>query len=181
MKVFLDVFPAAAFLAAILLSDIYVATVVLIVTLWLSVLMWWLQFKELRRTHLWICVVASILGGLTLYLQNPLFIKWKPTLVYAAFGLGFAVNLLLRRPPLLERALGQAFDMPLQLWRRIDMAWIVFWLVCAALNLVVAYSFNERTWGTYKIVSAYALPILFFLAHLPFIGRYLKADEKPAP
>ena len=59
MKVFLDVFPAAAFLAAILLSDIYVATVVLIVTLWLSVLMWWLQFKELRRTHLWICVVGQ--------------------------------------------------------------------------------------------------------------------------
>jgi intracellular septation protein len=180
MKIFLDAFPALAFLGALLFADIYVATGVLIGALWLSVLLWRLQFKTFRSTHVWIAVAATLLGGLTLYLHNPLFIKWKPTLVYCVFGIVFAANAALQRPPLLEKAMGPAFDMPPALWRKLDFVWAAFWFGCAALNLVVAYNFSEKVWGTYKIVGGFLLPMLFFLAHLPFIGRYLKDDEKTA-
>jgi intracellular septation protein len=180
MKVFLDLFPAVAFLAALLLRDIYVATVVLIATLWLSLIAWRIRFGSLRRTHLWVCLAATVLGSLTLYLHDPIFIKWKPTLVYGVFGLGFAINSLLKRPPLLHKAVGEAFDMPVGTWRKVDIAWTFFWFACAGLNLLVAYNFSEKFWGTYKIVSAYALPILFMLCHLPFIGRHLRHDEPGA-
>lgn len=179
MKAAFDVVPLAAFLAVLLIWDIYVATGVLIAALWLSFVLWRLHYGTYRKAHFLLAVLATVLGGLTLYLHNVTFIKWKPTLVYVAFAAVMAGNRLLGRRPLTEAALGEAFDMRVELWRRVEVAWIGFWLACAALNVLVAYSVSDAAWGIYKVVSAFALPLVFMVLQWPFIGRYLKHEKDP--
>lgn len=180
MKIFLDLAPAVAFLAALLLGDIYVATAVLIASLWIALLAYRLIYGNVRKSHLLIAASATLLGGMTLYLHNEIFIKWKPTLVYAVFALGMLGNRLLGRQPFMQKALHEAFDMPDELWRRVELAWVGFWVLCGLLNLYVAYHFSAQAWGVYKIVSAFALPVAFMLLHLPFIGRHLRQTSTEA-
>jgi len=178
VKFLLDFAPAVAFLGVLLVTDIYAATVVLVVTLWLSLLAWRLLYGSIRMPHLVLALFATVLGGLTLYLHNATFIKWKPTVVYVVFAVAMAGNTLLGRRPFMQAAMHEAFDMSDAMWRNVEFAWIAFWLLCAALNLLVAYNVGDEAWGIYKVVSAFALPVLFMLAHLPFIARYAR-DGKP--
>lgn len=181
MKIAFDVVPLVAFLAVLLIWDIYTATAVLIAGLWLSVVSWRLIYGAFRRTHVLLALVATALGALTLYLHDATFIKWKPTLVYLAFSGAMGVNLLLGRNPFMKAALHEAFDMPEDWWNRIELAWIAFWIVCGALNLAVAYSFSDQIWGIYKVVGGIGLPILFMVAHWPFVGQFLRHETKVNP
>jgi len=181
MKLFLDFAPVAAFLAVLLATDIYLATAVLLVALWASVLAWRLRYGSVRKAHLLLTVAGTVLGGLTLYLHNATFIKWKPTVVYLAFAGAMAVNLILGQRPFMKAALHEALEMPDLLWRKVEFAWIGFWLACGALNLLVAYNFSDSQWGVYKVVSAFVLPVLFMLAHWPFISPYAKESKPQEP
>ena len=70
--------------------------------------------------------------------------------------------------------------MPDALWRRVNLAWALFFLFCAALNYVVAHQFDEATWVKLKVFGFSLLMMGFMLAHLPFVSRYLvQTEDKP--
>ena len=92
MKQVLDFLPAVAFLAAYVLGDIYQATIALIASLALVVIAYAILERRLHKTHFITLLVAAALGGLTLYVHDPRFIKFKPTAVYALFALALGAE-----------------------------------------------------------------------------------------
>jgi intracellular septation protein len=173
MKTLLDLLPAIAFFAAYYFGGIYTATVVLVVALAVTVIGYRLLEKRWHKAHIIALVASAVLGGITLALHDPAFIKLKPSIVYGVFALALLGSHFVGDKVLLQRLPQKMLLMPDTLWKRVNVAWAVFFLFCAVLNYVVAYQFDEATWVKLKVFGFSLLMIAFMLAHLPFVGRYV--------
>lgn len=177
MKTLLDLLPAVAFLAAYYFGDIYTATLALIVSMFVTVAGHWLISRKLHKAHAIGAVAALILGGVTLAFRDPDFIKLKPSVVYTVFALALAGSHFLGDRVLLQRIPQRMLVMPDTVWRRVNASWSVFFLFCAGLNYVIAYHFDESTWVQLKAYGFSVLMMVFMLAHLPFLSRYVVQEE----
>ena len=177
MKTLMDMLPALAFLAAYLVYDIYIATIVLIASLYGAVVVHWLRTRELHKMHLGTAVLATVLGGLTVLLRDPMFIKLKPTAVYGAFSLVLLGSHFIGAKPLMARIPASVIDLPQPVWNKINAAWAGFFLFCALLNLPIAFLLSEQTWVLVKTFGFTALMMVFVLAHIPFVYEHLPKDE----
>jgi intracellular septation protein len=176
VKFLLDYAPALLFFATYFLSGIYVATATLIAATIALVLVYRAWQKRWYTSHLVVAALASVLGGLTLAIHDPVFIKFKPTAVYAVFALALLGSHVIGDRVLLARLPQKTFSFPEAVWRKVNMAWALFFLACAALNWQVAERYDEATWVKFKTFGFTALTFVFLLAHAPFLSRYLPED-----
>lgn len=173
--------PAAAFLAGVYLKDIYTATIWLMASLVALVFYYRLVEQRWHRTHVITAIVAVVLGGLTLAIRDPLFIKYKPTAIYG----GFAVALLLSHfwgdKVLLQRMPQKLVQFPDSLWRKVNVAWALFFAASAGANIVLAQTLSDEHWVLAKTFGFPIAWLLFVLAHMPVASPYMKLDDETDP
>ncbi len=141
MKFLADVFPVLLFFVAYKIQGIYVATGVAIGAALLQVGWQWIRHREVQTLHLVTLGLLIVFGGLTLLLHDKTFIMWKPSVINWLFALVFFGSLFVGDKPLIERMMGHSIDVPERIWRRLNHAWVLFFLVMGGLNLVVAWRF----------------------------------------
>ncbi|MCP5196906.1 MAG: septation protein A [Gammaproteobacteria bacterium] len=179
MKLFLDFLPILLFFIAYKLTDIYVATGVLIAaTLAQTGWTWWRQ-RRVEKLPLLTAGLVLVLGGATLLLKDPVFVKWKPTVVNWLFAVTFLGSCFVGQKTLLERMLGGQLELPTPVWVKLTFAWAVFFLAMGVANLYVAFTFDENTWVNFKLFGMLGLTIVFVLAQAAYMSRYLKLDDNP--
>ena len=178
MNALIELVPALLFFTAWVMYDIYVATAVLIASCVGLVLATWLRTRKFKQSQVITAVVAAVLGGLTLWLHNPEFIKLKPTALYGAFALALFASHFVGDRVLLARIPQKQIELPAPVWRRVNFAWGVYFVFCAALNLYVAMNYSEAVWVKMKVFGFSALTFLFLIAHAPFLSRYLETEAK---
>lgn len=139
MKLLIDFFPIILFFIAYKFSGIYVATVTAIIASLAQVA--WLRWRHGRFEKMPLITLAliTVFGGLTLLLRDPIFVMWKPTIVNWLFAVAFVGGSLIGKRPLVERMMGQAISVPPRVWRRLNWAWVLFFLVSGLANLFVVY------------------------------------------
>jgi len=139
MKLLIDFFPIILFFIAYKLYGIYVATITAIIASLVQVA--WLRWKHGRFETMPLVTLAliAVFGGLTLLLRDPIFVMWKPTIVNWLFALAFVGGSLIGQRPLVERMMGGAIKVPATIWRRLNWAWVSFFLVSGIVNLFVVY------------------------------------------
>ncbi len=154
---------------------IYFATSALIAAMLVQCGVLW-AMGDLGNTHLAALAVVLVAGGLTLLLKDPSFIKWKPTAFYWGLAAAFLASGYIGSRTLVERMFGKAFSLSdARTWRRLNVAWVGFFLVCGILNLYVAYGFSEEIWVQFKLFGlALGLPVLFLLAQGIYLAPRLK-------
>lgn len=178
MKLLFDFFPVLLFFIAYKLYGIYVATAVAIAASFVQVSVHWLKHRKFERMHLITLAIIGVSGGLTLWLQNPMFIMWKPTLVNWLFGLVLIGSMFIGQKPVLQRMMESAITLPSPVWMRMNLAWAGFFTTMGALNLYVAYNFNEETWVDFKLFGMLGLTILFVIIQGFYMARHLPDEEK---
>ena len=77
-----------------------------------------------------------VFGGLTLFLQDELFIKMKPTIVNAMFA-AILLGGLAAGQPLLKYLFGEVFKLTEEGWKHADVRWACFFVALAILNEIV--------------------------------------------
>ena len=86
MKLLFDLFPVIVFFVAFKVADIYVATGVAIAATFAQIAWVWIRHRKVENM-LWVSLaIIVVFGGATLLLHDETFIKWKPTVLYWAFG-----------------------------------------------------------------------------------------------
>jgi len=180
MKTLLDLLPVVAFGLAYYLGGIYAATVAIVLALAVTVIGFKLLDGRWHKAHLIALVASAVLGGITLAFHDPAFIKLKPSLVYGIFALVLLGSHFVGDTVLLQRLPQKMVVMPDAIWRRVNFAWVLFFVFCAVLNYVVAHHFDEALWVKLKLFGFSVLMIAFMLAHLPFVGRYVVQPETEA-
>lgn len=176
MNTLIDLVPALLFLGAWKLYDIYVATVVLILAMFLLVAYYWIRERRLHKVHAITALVALLFGGLTLYVHDATFIKFKPTVVYAIFALALLGSHFIGDRVLLARLPQKAITLPDPVWRKVNLIWAFFFIGCAVLNVYIAFNFSEGTWIKFKTFGFTGLMMIFMFGHVPFLKRYLPQE-----
>lgn len=131
------------------------------------------------ETMLWATlVIVTIAGGATIYFNNDIFIKWKPTILYWIFAGAMLIGALFFRKNMTQAAIGKLFtDAPQSLWDRMNTQWILFFLALGVLNLYVAYTFTLDTWVTFKLFGATGLTFGLFILQMVPLMKYIKETE----
>jgi intracellular septation protein len=171
LKLLLELGSLVLFFIAYSRLDIYWATGTLMVTTVASIIAMRVLTGHVSPMPVVTAVLVLVFGGLTLWLQDPSFIKLKPTLVYLLFASALFVGLVLRRP-MLQLLFGQAFRLTEEGWRRLTLRWAVFFLAMAALNEAVWRNMSESAWVAFKAWGFLPLTVSFAVAQVGLIKRY---------
>lgn len=138
MKIIADFFPVALFFLAYRLYDIYIATAVAIIASVIQVTYHTWRYRQVQGMHLTTLAVITIFGGLTLFLQDRTFIMWKPTIINWIFAIVFLGSQFFGNQTIVERMMGHAIEIPSAIWIRLNLLWVIFFLILGAANLYVA-------------------------------------------
>ncbi len=184
MKLLFDFFPVILFFVAYKLYDIYIATAVIILATLIQVGYLYAIHKRVEKLHIITLILVILLGGLTLFLQDANFIKWKPTIVNWGFAAVFIGSHYIGQKPIIQRMMDSMIELPQTIWLRLSGLWIGFFILSGIANLYVAFNFDENTWVNFKLFGLMAMTIVFILIQGLYIHRHINdttANSKSSP
>ena len=86
-KFLFDLLPIILFFVAYKFYDIFTATAVAIIATLLQITYVFIKNKTVEKVLLFNGAMITILGGLTILLQDKMFIMWKPSIIYWCFSI----------------------------------------------------------------------------------------------
>ncbi len=138
MKLLFDFFPILLFFIAYKVYGIFPATAVAIAASFVQVGAFWLKHRRFETMHLVTLALIVVLGGLTLLFHDRTFFMWKPSIVNWLFAAAFLGSRFVGEKTVIERMMGHAIPAPVEIWRRLNLAWVTFFVLMGVANLYVA-------------------------------------------
>jgi len=162
------------------LGGIFSATGVLIAS---SVLVYGALFLAQRRLEKgqWLTLIGCLVfGSLTLAFHSETFLKWKAPVVNWLFAAGFLASQFIGKQPLIQRMMGHALELSQPVWRKLNIAWVVFFIVAGAANLFVAFTFHD-IWVDFKVFGSLGMTVIFLIGQGFYIARHIQpSPENPS-
>jgi len=178
VKLLIEFGPLAAFGITYLAGGIFWATAAVMVTSVIALAASWQRFGRLLPVPLLTAALVVVFGGLTFWLNDPRFIKIKPTIINLLFA-GVLLFGLMTGRPLLKLLLGEAFSLTHEGWRKLSVRWALFFLALAGLNEVVWRNFSEAFWVNFKVFGILGLSLIFAMAQVGLIKRHeIRTEDK---
>ncbi len=180
MKILIDFFPILLFFGAYKIYDIYIGTGVLMAATVLQMALIYAIDRKLQMMHKITLGLILAFGTLTLVLHDDRFIKWKPTVLYAAMAIALAVAVWIYKKNFLKMLLGSQMALPEPVWMRLNMMWVVYSAFMALINAYVAAYYSTEAWVNFKLWG-YAFPLVFIVGQGFYISRYLTTEDAKTP
>ena len=156
---------------------IYLATLTAIVATFIQVSMTAIVSRRVEKMHIITLILLVVFGGATLILKDPVFIKWKPTAINWLFALVFLGSQFIGKKPLVQRMMGHALEISdVSVWKRLNMAWIGFFIFSGIANLIVAFNFSEEIWVDFKLFGLMGLTLIFVIGQAFYLAKYMPAE-----
>ncbi len=178
MKQFLDFIPLVVFFVVYKLYDIYIASGALVAASALVLAFTWFRYGKVEKMTLITFLMVAVFGSLTLYYHNAEFIKWKVTLIYGLFAIALLISQFAMGKPLIQRMLGKELTLPAPVWGRLNLAWALFFIICGAANVYIAFWLPQNVWVNFKVFGLTGLTLVFTLLSGLYIYRHMIDDEK---
>jgi len=125
-------------------------------------------------------VFVIVFGGLTILLDDDLFIKIKPTIVNLLFA-GILTAGLVSGRHFLKLVFDGAFHLTDRGWQVLTVRWAIFFVALAVINEVVWRNFSSDTWVTFKVFGILPLTLVFSFAQIPLLLRHKLEDAPQTP
>ena len=129
------------------------------------------RFRKIPTMPLVSGVFVIVFGALTIYLQDELFIKVKPTIVntlFAAALLGAAAF----GKPVMKQLFDGAFDLTDKGWMVLTVRWGLFFVFLGVVNEIVWRNFSTDFWVSFKLFGVMPLTMIFGLAQIPVLTKH---------
>ncbi len=172
MKQILDFIPLVVFFVLFKMFDIFVATGALIIATTIQLAVTWFMYKKVEKMQLATFFMVLIFGSLTLFMHDENFIKWKVTIIDVLFAAGLAISQMMGKP-LIKSMLGKELTLPEPVWKRINLAWSLFFVVLAVLNVYIAFTLPLEVWVDFKVFGLLILTLLFTALTGGYIYRHI--------
>ncbi|MEZ8036502.1 MULTISPECIES: septation protein A [Vibrio] len=176
MKQILDFIPLIIFFALYKMYDIYTATGALIVASAVQIVLTYVIYKKVEKMQIITFLMVAVFGGMTIFLHDDNFIKWKVTIVYALFAIGLTVSHLMGKSAI-KGMLGKEITLPEAVWSKINWAWTLFFTLCAILNVYVAFSLPLDVWVNFKVFGLLIATFAFTLLTGVYIYKHLPKEQ----
>ena len=175
-KLLLDLGPLVVFFATnYITGDFMLAVGLLVAATIVALAAGWLLERRISMMALFGCVAVAFFGGLSLYFDNELFIKIKPTVLTVLLAAVIAVGRLLGRNPL-GLLMGTQLRMRDAGWRALSWLWVAMFLTTALANEIAWRSLSTDDWVTFKVFGITAISLLFAVLSVPVMTKHQIED-----
>lgn len=153
------------------MQPIFIATGAFMVAITLSLAVSYALVRHLPIMPMVSGVVVLVFGGLTLWLQDELFIKLKPTIVNVLFG-SILLGGLYFGKQLLRYLFDAVFTLDDTGWKKLTFRWGMFFFFLALVNEFVWRTFTTDQWVAFKTFGMLPLTLVFTFSQVPLIQRH---------
>ncbi len=174
-KLFIDIGPLAVFFIFYTRSGLQAAILPLMIATVISVIISYILEKKIPIMPTLGAGIVLLFGGLTLYFNNEIFIKMKPTIINAVFAIVLYGGIILKKP-LLKYLLGAALKLEDEGWRILTQRWIAFFIALAVLNEIVWRTQSTDIWVNFKVFAILPITFVFTMTQFPLIKKYQIED-----
>jgi len=138
-------------------------------------ILWWIT-GHLSNMQIFTAILVVLFGGLTVWLNDPKFIKMKPTILYVAFGgtLGFG---LMRGKSYLRHVMEAAIPLEHTGWMILTQRLMLFFFGLAIANELVWRLMSEAAWVNFKTFGLTAAIFAFFMTQGKLFREHGAGDD----
>lgn len=176
MKLLFDFFPVMFFFIAFKIKGIYVATAVAIISSIIQVVLHWFLHRTIEKMHIITLIMISVLGGATLIFHDPVFIQWKPTGIYWVTALVFLGSQFIGKKTIVQKMMESNIALPNPIWIRLNIAWVIFFVLMGIVNIYVAYHYTMNTWVNFKLFGGLGSTLVFVLLQSIYLTKHAIED-----
>ncbi|WP_448214271.1 septation protein A [Colwellia sp. MEBiC06753] len=178
MQALFEYIPLVLFFVIYKFYDIYAATGVLIVGAALHIL-YFIVTKQKVPTKNWIIFgLISGFGGLTIFLQDDTFLKWKVTIINEFFALALLISQYVFKKNLIKQLMGEALELPDNIWNKLNLSWVGFFAFCGILNAYIAFNFSQEVWVNFKVFGLMGLTFAFAIGSIMALYKHFPQQEE---
>lgn len=174
-KLLIDIGPLAVFFIFYTKSGLQASILPLMIATVIAVLFSYILEKKIPIMPTVGAGIVLIFGGLTIYFDNEIFIKMKPTIINLIFAAILYGGMLVRKP-LLKILLGAALKLEEEGWRKLTNRWIGFFIALAILNEIVWRTQSTDIWVNFKVFGILPITFIFTMTQFPLIKKYQIED-----
>lgn len=171
VKLAIEIGPLVVFFIVNAKVGIFAATAAFMVAISLALGANYIMLRRLPMLPLVTAMFVFVFGGLTLALQDELFIKLKPTIINSLFAAILLGGLAFGRA-FLKSLLDAVFQLTDEGWRKLTLRWALFFILLAVLNEIVWRNFSTDAWVSFKVFGIMPLTLVFSFAQVPLLNRY---------
>ncbi|MBT4183561.1 MAG: septation protein A [Nitrosomonadales bacterium] len=171
MKFLYDLLPVILFFISFKVYDIFIATAVAIAVTLLQVFYDYFKNKKIDKMLLFNGSIITVLGGLTIILQDKTFIMWKPSVLYWLFAGILLISNLFFEKNLIKLAINQKIQLKEIYWNHLNNATGLFFIALGFINLYVAYNFKEDTWVNFKLFGITGILFIYIIFFTIYISK----------
>ena len=174
-KLFIDIGPLAVFFIFYTRSDLQTAIFPFMIATVISVLFSYIIEKKIPIMPTVGAAIILVFGGLTIYFDNDVFFKMKPTIINLLFA-GILYAGILMNKPLLKYLLGGAIKLKEEGWSILTKRWIGFFISLAILNEIIWRTQSTDLWVSFKVFGILPITFIFTLTQFSIIKKFQIKD-----
>ena len=170
-KILIDIGPLAVFFIFYTRSGLQASILPLMIATVIAVLFSYILEKKIPIMPTVGAGIVLVFGGLTIYFDNEVFIKMKPTIINLVFAVILYGGVLIGKP-FLKILLGATLKLEEEGWRILTFRWIGFFIALAVLNEIVWRTQSTDIWVNFKVFAILPITFIFTMTQFPLIKKY---------
>ena len=174
-KLLIDIGPLAVFFIFYSRSDLKSAIIPFMIATIIAVLFSYIMEKKIPVMPTVGALIILIFGGLTIYFDNEVFFKMKPTIINLLFALILYGGMIVKKQ-LLKFLLGAVIKLEDEGWKLLTQRWISFFIALAVLNEIVWRTQSTDIWVNFKVFGILPITFIFTMTQFPLIKKYQIED-----
>ena len=176
MKAFLDFIPLIAFFIAARYSGILAAAGALLVATLVVYSIHLIRQKGKLDKQQWVVLVLTILfcGG-TLLLKDDIYLRWKSPIINGVFALTLIISAVINKP-LMQLAMKDVFRLSLSGWKKLTIAWGLFFAFMGALHYITAFTMSDEAWINFKTYGWIPIMLVFVIAQFALLKNHINPE-----
>ena len=174
-KLLIDIGPLAVFFYFYSKSGLQASILPFMISTIIAVLFSYILEKKIPIMPTVGASIVLIFGGLTIYFDNDIFFKMKPTIINLLFALILYGGIFFKKS-LLKYLLGAAIQLKEKGWKILTQRWIGFFIALAILNEIVWRTQTTDIWVSFKVFGILPITFIFTMTQFSLIKRYQIKD-----
>ncbi len=133
--------------------------------------------REISRMAIFTLVLITLIGGVTLFFNDDYFVKLRPTIVNALFGLILAFGLWVQKKSYFQYLMGEVMPLKDSGWFILTRNFIFFFFANAIINEFVRNFMSDSAFAFWDTFGQMGLTFVFFAAQFPLLSKHVDQSK----
>ena len=175
LKILVDIGPLAIFFVFYSRGDLKSAILPFMIATVIAVIFSYIVQKKIPIMPTVGAGIILFFGGLTIYFDDEVFFKMKPTIINILFASILYGGEIMNKP-LLKYVLGSTLKLKNEGWSILTKRWVGFFVALAILNEIIWRTQSTDLWVNFKVFGVLPITFLFTMTQFSLIKKYQIKD-----